>query len=94
MADQACDATNADELERRLQEAAQSAFQEESKARADARRLGCRKEALRAASRIVAGVYSSSEGSILDKEGQPDSTQGATLFLAEQFAKWLGTGER
>ena len=53
------------------------------------RHRGNRIEALRAASRIVAGVYSSLDGYILDKEGKPDTTQGATLFLAKQFAKYL-----
>ena len=53
-------------------------------------------EALRAASGIVAGIYSSV--GIFNRPTKEFETLGGTangtLQLAEQFAKWLETGER
>ena len=43
-------------------------------------------EALRAASRVVAGLY--------DAKTQYNLISGGTLIVAEHFAKWLETGER
>lgn len=46
-------------------------------------------EALRAASRVVAG-----DTGISDGKGGVMGQHEATLIFAEQFAKWLETGER
>ena len=50
-------------------------------------------EALRAASRIVAGIYSN-EKVIKDNTPGAENVDDVTLAIAEQFAKWLETGER
>ena len=49
-------------------------------------------EALRAASRIVAGVAAGGQSPML--HGEAADTKEFSLSLAEQFAKWLETGER
>ena len=46
-------------------------------------------EALRAASRIVAG-----SNLMIDDPDMLDPLANGTMMLAEQFAKWLETGER
>ena len=53
-------------------------------------------EALRAASRVVAGIYASdgAETTLDAATGQPVGAVASTLALAEKFAKWLETGER
>jgi hypothetical protein len=82
MADLTADATNEDELHRRIQEAAHLGQVERA---AGKFRLECRIEALRAASRIVAGIYA----------GVGDCDQeNEAIALAERFAKWLETGGR
>ena len=49
-------------------------------------------EALRAASRIVAGKYAG-RGEIY-AAGMPTDGANGTMIIAEQFARWLETGER
>ena len=49
-------------------------------------------EALRAASRIVAGIAAG--GQLPKLHGEKADTKEFSLSLAEQFAEWLETGER
>ena len=51
----------------------------------------CRIEALRAASRIVASIE---RPTIDTATGYQVTPSNATLAIAEQFSKWLETGER
>ena len=56
-------------------------------------------EALRAASRIVAGAFSSNKSvfnrmDFLDDDGKKITSCEWVLLAAEQFARWLATGER
>jgi hypothetical protein len=54
----------------------------------DSQRDQYRIEALRAASRIVAGMLTAPDTGCM---ARPEDT---AMFFAEQFAKWLETGER
>ena len=48
-------------------------------------------EALRAASRIVAGTFMDAKAS---ERGESMNATDATIYVAERFAKWLEMGER
>ncbi len=50
-------------------------------------------EALRAASRVVAGVQAAGND-LTDKDGKPAKAHTSTLFMVEQFARWIERGER
>ena len=49
-------------------------------------------EALRAASRVVAGMYADGKD-ILANNNSKTTAEAATIQIAEQFAKWLETGD-
>ena len=52
-----------------------------------ARRYECRIEALRAASRVVAGLLQS--GVLSEADAKTLASDPSTTIMAEQFAKWL-----
>ena len=51
-------------------------------------------EALRAASRIVAGMYAGQTWPQDEETGKEVPAHKSALSLAKQFARWLETGER
>ena len=58
------------------------------------RQENLRIEALRAASRVVGGAYSGGKSVVAGENDEQSSAGGVTISLAEQFARWLETGDR